>query len=312
MSRFKEHPLYRKHDIDSAMDALWGFYKSRFVPLFLISLVLSAITQYATLFLDIKGLQEMAADPASISDPTQILDKLKSMIIPLMGLMLVSLLFSTILHYYILYKPLDEGCNIFNCALRSLRYFLPYLVIMILLAFVGAFVLMLGFLVLFIGILFSALYIGMVSFFILPVLIAENADIGSAITRTLALSHKGFWANMGWTAVFIILLLIISLVLSGLVMIPFAGSFFKVLSNPQEAVKVMDMTTNPWFLFFSSVINALTLPLYPIFSFILYFNRVAREEDHATLNRQDDAPQRVRVEDLYAKPRTEEDNSKTE
>ena len=139
----------------------------------------------------------------------------------------------------------------------------------------------------------------MISFFILPVLMAEETDIGTAITRTLKLSHRNFWANLGWTTVFIILFIIVSVVLSGIVLIPFAGSFIKTFANPQDTSNIVNLTKNPVFLLLSSAVNALTLPLYPIFGYILYFNGKAREENPGISVGGDDE-KRVRVEDLYA------------
>jgi hypothetical protein len=299
MDNIKEHPLYRKHNIDSAMNSLWEFYKTRFVALFLISLVMSGIMQYATMLIDLKDIQ-------ATTDPLEALEKLKALIVPLLIFTVVSLFFSTILHYYILHKPLDSSHNIFLCILKSMRYFLPYMIIIIIVAFAGSIAMMLGLLALIVGIFFAALYVGMISLFILPVMMAEETDIGTTIARTIKLSHKGFWTNIGWTTVFIILYIILSVVLSGVVLIPFTGSFIKTFANPQDTSGIINLTTNPVFLLLSSVVNALTLPLIPIFGYILYFNGKAREDElnvpftgHSTENR-------VKVEDLYAKPRIED------
>jgi hypothetical protein len=122
------------------------------------------------------------------------------------------------------------------------------------------------------------------------------------------MSHRNFWTNLGWTAVFLILFIIISIVLSGIVLVPFAGSFIKTFVNPQDTSKIVNLTTNPIFLFLSSAVNALTLPLIPIFGYIIYFNGKAREEEVLLPSSGDDIGPRVRVEDLYAKPRIEENH----
>lgn len=298
MDQIKEHPLYRKHNIDSAMNALWAFYKTRFVALFLISFVMSLVLQYAIMMIDFKELQ-------TITDPAVMLEKLKDYIIPFMILMVISLFFSNILHYYILHKPLDESRNIFVSTYKSLKYFIPYLIIIIMLTIVAAFAIALGLIVLIIGAVFSIAYIAMISFFILPVMMSEDINIGNSILRVAKLAHSNFWTNMGWTAVFLILLLIISIVLSGIVLIPFAGTFIKTFANPEDTSKIMNLTTDPIFLLLSSAVNALTLPLYPIFGFILYFNGKACEEAIILPSPGDDTGYRVRVEDLYAKPREE-------
>lgn len=295
MDQIKNHPLYRKHNIDSAMSSLWEFYKTRFTALFLISLVMSLISQYGSTFINLSEMQ-------NITDPAEMFSKLKDYLLPMAILMVVSLFFTTIMHYYILHKPIDREQNIFTCIIRSLRYFLPYLVIIIILLFVASIAIVLGLMVLIVGVFFSLTYIAMISLFILPVMMAEDAGIDMTISRTVRLSHSVFWPNMGWTAVFIILYLIISMVLSGIVMIPFAGSFIKTFANPEDASTIMNLPSNPLFLIISAAVNALTLPLFPIFAFIIYFNARAKEEGLNNLSGNDQNENRVRVEDLYAKP----------
>jgi hypothetical protein len=299
MDQVKNHPLYRKHNIDSAMNTLWEFYRRRFVALYLISLVMSGVTQFFSQMINVQELQ-------TITDPMVMLEKLKGYIVPMIILMVVSMFLSTIFHYYILHKPLDESRNIFKCIIRSLKYFFPYLVIFIILAFAGSVALLLGLMVLIVGVFFSIVYVAMIALFIMPVMMVEEGSIDQTIVRTVKLSHKNFWANMGWTAVFLILYIIISMILSGVVLLPFAGNFLKTFANPEDTSGIMNLPSNPLFLILSAAVNALTLPLFPIFAYILYFNGKAREEDIYIPASESNSDNRVRVEDLYAKPRNEE------
>lgn len=305
MLQITNHPLYKKHNIDSAMSSLWEFYKSRFVALFLISFVMSLIMQYGSSFINLKELQNIA-DPKNPPDLQMILDKLKVYFVPMLILSLVSLLFSNILHYYILVGPIDENKNFFISVIESLKYFIPYLIILIILAFFGSFAIAMGLLVFIVGVIFSVIYLMMISFFILPVFMVEGINIGRTIVRTVTLSHRNFWNNIGWSAVLLIFLIIISVILSSIIMIPFTGSFLKTILNPGDAGKIVDIASNPVFIILSSVANAVTLPLIPIFGFILYFNARAGEEvvQHPVYG---DNNYKVRVEDLYAKPLKDED-----
>jgi hypothetical protein len=307
MDQFTNHPLYGRHNIDSAMNSLWEFYKSRFITLFLISLGMSLVVQFASSFIDLKDLQ-------STTDPAEMLSKVKDMIVPILGVSLLNLFFTTILQYYILYNPLDKSNNILVSFGKSMKYFLPFLIIMVLLAFFGAVAMFLGLFVLIVGAFFALLYVITIYLIILPVLMSEGPSIGNAITRTLTLVHRNFWSNIGWVAVFFIILIVVSLVLSGIVLLPFAGSFFRTLFNPEEASKMMDMATSPLFIAVSSLAGAVTMPLMPIFALILYFNGISGEKksesesesesgfknDVSNSTNPDDG--RVRVEDLYAKP----------
>jgi hypothetical protein len=295
MDQFSNHPLYRRHNIDSAMSSLWAFYKKKFLSLFIISLLMSLVLQYVSTFINMKEL-------SSITDPMIALEKLKSLIVPILAISFISLLFNTIFQYYILYNPVDNENTIFNSIVRSLKYFVPYLVIMVLLAFVGTIAIALGIFVLIIGAFFAMLYVVTLYLFILPVMMVEGMNIGSTISRTIKLTHKNFWSNIGWVSVFIIIMLVISVILSGIILLPFTGSFIKTIVNPDDTAKLADVTTRPLFIILSATMNALTLPLMPIFACILYFNGKAAEEQNQAIVVLSPEENRVKVEDLYAKP----------
>ena len=302
MNQISKHPLYRKYDLDSAMRSLWSFYKSRFIALFIISLAMSLITQYISTRINISQFQ-------NITDPEEILALVRSMSLPLIGLAAISLWFSTIYHYYVLFKPLDDSCNIFVCIWKSLRFIFPYFIIIILFAFAGSFVLVAGLLALIIGVFFAALYLGMISLFILPVMITEGTDIGRVIVRTIKLSHRNFWSNLGWSAVFFLLYIVIALFLSGLIMAIFSGNFLSILSHPEEANNLSDIFNTPLYIILSAAVNALLLPLIPIFGFILYFNGRAMEESFDRTPDNEELDNKLKIEDLYALPREEEKKS---
>jgi hypothetical protein len=299
MNQFSSHPLYKRHNIDSALSSLWDFYKRKFIALFAISIVISAAVQYVSSQVNVTEL-------SAITDPLLMLEKIKSYMVPLLIVSLISLLATTILQYYIIFNPLDSSNTVINSVFRSLKYFIPYLIIMILLAFAGTIAVILGIFVLVVGAFFAMLYVATIYLFILPVMMVEEANIGTTISRVLSLTHKNFWSNIGWVAVFIIIMLVISVIFSSVILIPFTGSFIKNIISPEDSSKIADMTTNPLFIALSAVVSALTLPLMPIFAAILYFNGRAREEEipQVTITQPDDT--KVRVEDLYAKPYSED------
>jgi hypothetical protein len=295
MNEFSSHPLYRIHNIDSAMNSLWEFYKKHFLQLFLISFVMSMVTQYASTFIDLKDIQ-------SETDPFAILDKMKLFLIPMIVISLVNLLFTSMLQHYVIYSPVDSNNSIVTSVFKSFRYYIPYLITIIILSFAGAIAIVLGLFVLVVGAVFAVIYVMTLYLFILPVMMVEGPDIGNTITRVFSLTHRNFWANFGWVATFIIILIVISLILSGIVLLPFAGSFFKTIFKPVEATAATDMMNNPVFFILTSLVNALTMPLMPIFACILYFNGKAGEDQAKVSVQSNGDTGSVRVEDLYAKP----------
>lgn len=306
MDQISNHPLYRVHTIDTAMSSLWDFYRKRFLPLFGISFVMGLILQYLSTLVNITELQ-------SLTDINEIMSKLMDYIWPMLLVSVCGLLFTTMLHYYVIYNPLDKENTIFRSLLKSLRYFIPYLIIIILFAIAGSFALFLGLLLLVLGILFAAIYIMTIYLFILPAMMVEGPNIANTISRSVILAHRNFWSNIGWTAVFVIILLVITTVLSGFILLPFTGTFLKAFTSPEEATALIEITTKPLYIILSAILNAITFPLLPIFACILYFNGRAREEKQAELQTSSDYNNgKVRVEDLYSKPYSDENEVKSE
>jgi hypothetical protein len=256
---------------------------------------MSLAMQYASTLVNMKEL-------SAITDPMILLEKIKGFLLPILLISLINLLFTTILQYYILYNPVSGDNTVFVSIIKSLKFFIPYLILMVLLAFAGTIAIILGIFVLIIGAFFAMLYVVTVYLFILPVMMVEDTNIGSTITRTIKLVHKNFWSNIGWVSVFIIFMLVISVIFSGIILLPFTGNFIKTIVNPDDASKLADVTTNPLFIILSAIVSALTLPLMPIFAAILYFNGKAGEEQLQLVPPVDPEDNRVRVEDLYAKP----------
>lgn len=300
----KNHPLYRVHNMDTAISSLWSFYRERFILLFIISLMMSLIVQYVSTLINISELQ-------SITDPEEMLAKISDYLLPMLFVVLLNLFFITILQYYVIFSPVDSTVTVLNSITRSLKYFIPYLIIMVLLAFIGSFLLILGLIMLVVGVFFALVYLLTIYFFILPLLMVEGPSIYNTITRTIKLAHCHFWQNIGWTAVFLIILIVVSVILSGIVLLPFTGSFVKTFTNPENSEAVIALTKNPLFIFLSAMANALTYPLVPIFSAILYFNSKANEESSVELNWGESDGRKVRVEDLYAPPVKDESDDKT-
>jgi hypothetical protein len=304
MEPISSHPIYKAHTIDSAMNSLWEFYTKNFITLFLISFAMGLLLQYLSSLvrIDIGDYKTFNIDEMML--------KLREYLWPMLTVSVISLLFTTILHCYVIFNPLDKEFNIFRCILKSIRYFIPYLLIMIMLAFAGSFALVLGLFVVVIGALFAGIYIMTLYLFILPIMIVEGPNIANTISRTIKLAHRDFWSNIGWTAVFIIIILVITMILSGLILLPFTGSFFSAVKNPEEATALMDMTSKPLYIILSALLNGLTLPLLPIFACILYFNGRAREDQQfVNESKKDEYNGKVRVEDLYAKPLPEDDEN---
>jgi hypothetical protein len=230
-----------------------------------------------------------------------LLEKYKTFIVPYLEIIGISLIFNLFIQYYIMYNPLEGNPSILECALKSLKYLPAYLIICVLFVVMASVAVVFGVLLFVVGVFFAILWVGTIFMFILPVLMAEGTNIGHVISRTFKLTHSNFWSNIGWVALSFVMLLVISFILGGLTMIPFSGHFLKMFTHPEEASTALDFMNNPYYIVLSALASALTAPLVPILSAILYFNGKARE-DEKSITVIKSEPERVRVEDLYAKP----------
>jgi hypothetical protein len=273
MEQFSNHPLYRRHDIESAMSSLWKFYKKKFVVLIIYSFLVSLLIQYLSLAFNFNELQ-------TITDPVEMMEKFRGFMWPVIGILLINLFFTTVLHYYVIFNPVDSNVTIFNSFHKSLKFIIPYIILMILFVFFASAAAIIGLVALIVGVFFTMLYVFTLGLFLLPLLIVEGPNIGNAISRSFRLTHRNFWSNMGWVAVFILIILVLSVILSSIVMLPFTGKFLEILKNPEDTVNALDFMSNPIYLILMSLVKALFFPLMPIFASILYFNGKAGEEEN--------------------------------
>ncbi len=271
MNQFSSHPLYRKHDLDSAMSSLWKFYRKKFFVLVFTSFVISIGIHFLTQMFDFY-------DILKITDPEEMMGKLREMIWPMVAISLVSLLCTTILYYYVIFNPVDSNVTIIVSLYKSLRYYILLLIIMVLFSVFASVAMIFGLMLLVIGVVFSMIYIMTLFLFFTPVLMVEGPDIANAISRTFRLAHRRFWANIGWVAVLLVIMLITSFILNAIITIPFTGGIMKNLTNPEELMSTMDYMRNPVYITLSALASALFYPLIPILGTILYFNGRAREE----------------------------------
>jgi hypothetical protein len=88
----------------------------------------------------------------------------------------------------------------------------------------------------------------------------------------------------------------------------------KVFSDPENANALLDLSANPVYILLSAVVNALVFPLLPIFACIIYFNGCAREDQAVAADNypEKDEDEKVKVEDLYAKPLPENNTDEPE
>jgi len=167
MDQFRNHPLYGRHDIESVMSSLWKFYKKKFVVLIIFSFLVSLLIQYLSLTFNFNELQ-------TITDPVEMMEKFQGLMWPMIVILLVNLFFTTVLQYYVIFNPLDSNTTIFNSFYKSLKYIIPYIILMILFVFFASAAAIIGLAALIVGVFFTMLYVFTLGLFLLPLLMIEG------------------------------------------------------------------------------------------------------------------------------------------
>ncbi len=296
MYNYQNHPLTGATDLDSAMTMLWSFYKKYFIGLYLISVVLSVLSSLITAGIDINAFQ-------STTDPAEMLALLKGMAGPYLMIVLVSLLTGVFLHTWVLEKPKGDPSFVSSLFKMSLTALVPYLAAMFIFSVIAVVLTSVGMMLLILPGLFALFYICTVMMFAMPVTLTETRNPFTVISRSFSLAHRNLWPNMGWVAVIILILVIISLVIGALTTLPFTGSLISSLTNPEEASSMLDLAKNPVYIGITALTSSLVTPVLPILAFILYF-RNSNDEEPVTIDSEADSS--VKVEDLY--PKMPEDN----
>ena len=292
MDNYTNHPLAGRSDIDSAFSGTWEFYKSRFVPLYSISFIMALIVSIVSSRIDISGMQ-------NTTDITVMLGSLRSAFGVYMIVMLISLFFNTLLYYFVINENREEEFNFIEASVKVIsRYYLPLLIVFIVLAVFALVAMMLGALVFIVGLFFAIPYVMIFFAIVTPIMMIEDIGIGDTLSRVFTLAHKRFWSNMGWISVFIVLVFFFSFIVNALIMLPFTGSLFRSLTDPAAATEAMEIAKKPAFILLTSLTSAITTPFLPIIGVVLYFNNRSAEGSGPVRRTDSEEDNQVTVDDL--------------
>jgi hypothetical protein len=238
MENYQNHPLAGASDLDSAMTKLWAFYRKYFIGLYIISVIMAVLTGLVTSGIDLAAIQ-------STTDPQEMIEIMKGMIGPYSLMIAVSLVFSVLIHTWVLEIPLRHENNVIRVLKSGLAALVPYLIVMILLMIAGSMMTAVGLVLLVLPGLFAIFYIGTVILFAMPVTLMETHNPATVISRVFTLTHTHFWQNLGWFAVAVMIVIVASAVVGVLVMLPFTGGMIKSITDPEASGAILEMAKNP-------------------------------------------------------------------
>ena len=268
-----EHPLFQERDLEGLFRKTWEIYRKHFGWLFLYSFLGILMLQS---FLFTSRLRELITFDY-LTNPEKMVEQMGSVFLLLVVFFIGYSILYLFLHYYILYQEWKTENNHFFLIKESIKKFaLPYMATMFLAFMILIAGMMLGVMLLVIGMFAAMVYFATVFTPISTLLIVEEASPIEAISGSFKLVHKDLWKTLGYVVVFYILYLVIGVILSSITMAPFAGNFFEFLipGTPGEITETSNSLLSdisPAYILISSAISAITTPLVPVFSILIYF-----------------------------------------
>lgn len=273
----------KRSDVETILVTTFQTYKKLFLPLFLYSFVGLLLIQ-SLLF--VTGFSEFFQNlnPREMEDPAMISNFMRQMIwVVLISLVAYSLLNVTLLNYVERYGRNQSLLVTTVLGEAARKYFLHFLFFILLATVMIVLGTMIGIIAIIVGAFVAALYLGTV---LIPgggIIVAEQTNAFETIGRAFQLTHKNFWVAVGSVVLYLLIMLLISLVLSAIIMIPFVIIFFQSVGAGDMSFAEMFQPANynigAGMILLNAVTGAITYPITAIFSVVLYHALAYHEQE---------------------------------
>lgn len=273
----------KRSDVETILVTTFQTYKKLFLPLFLYSFVGLLLIQ-SLLF--VTGFSEFFQNlnPREMEDPAMISNFMRQMIwVVLISLVAYSLLNVTLLNYVERYGRNQSLLVTTVLGEAARKYFLHFLFFILLATVMIVLGTMIGIIAIIVGAFVAALYLGTV---LIPgggIIVAEHTNAFETIGRAFQLTHKNFWVAVGSVVLYLLIMLLISLVLSAIIMIPFVIIFFQSVGAGDMSFTEMFQPANynigAGMILLNAVTGAITYPITAIFSVVLYHALAYHEQE---------------------------------
>lgn len=284
MIDIKQHSLYKSMEVDSVLSNIFNIYLKKFLVMFIYSFVAVFIVQMVLYHLGFWELYKV-----TLSDPNEILNVYPELmrkigVVSVSSVIMYGVL-NAFLMNYLIKSDLDPEIHAWDIFIESVRkysvHMIFFLILSTLILVAGAF---LGIIVLIIGSFLAMIYLGTVLIAGGPIIVAEEKNAIEAIGRTFTLTHKDFWSTLGAVVLFVMVMILISIVMTAIIAIPFVIIF---IDNWSESGSIRDLFSTQlydigiWSVVLNSLVSAVTYPLYAILSVVLYIKLKFKEDEKA-------------------------------
>ncbi|MFC2087049.1 hypothetical protein ACFLSA_02670 [Bacteroidota bacterium] len=268
----EKHPLYKKMDPDTVLSETFQIYFSNFRFIFLLSLIFSLLMQLPVYLIDLSSINQ-TINSENWLEALEIVRQLGfiGIFAFLIFVLYVILISEYILSYY------EDKSKMANRLIEALRIsYLPAILLIIISGIIFSIGMIIGVFIFIIGILIAMFYLFTAISPIIPILLNESKNPFTVLGKSFNLIHTNFWNSLGTASLMLIVYIIISLILVAVSLIPMGIETFIAIiqgNNLKEYLQSPEFftfSTGPVQLVISSLINALLLPLLPIFGVIFY------------------------------------------
>lgn len=269
-------------EIEAIFSHVFTIYKNKFIPLFLSGFIAFFLIQFLIYNLGITQIY-------TITDPEEMIKELSGF----MGVMWIVVAATVIIYgllnaFFVNLILKNEGEHQLTSGKLFMESFQKYSIHMIFFLLLSGIIVTLGtvagIFIFIIGFLIAFAYLGTVLFPGAAIVVAEEKNALEAIRRAFVLVHKDFWPTLGAMVLFVIMMILISIVVSALMSVPFVIIFFDNWSetgNIFESFKMQNYDVGMWTVLLNSLVSALTYPFYAIFSVVLYFKLKYKEDQES-------------------------------
>lgn len=277
------HSFYQRSDVEGIITRTFTTYKKLFLPLFLYSFIGLLLIQG---FLYFTGFSEYFQNlaPEQVQNPAFMAGVFKKVLWVVLISFVAYALLNVLLLTYIERYGRNQSLSVQTVVSEGMKnYFLHFLFFLFLATIIITVGSMIGIFALIIGAFVVALYLGTVFLSGGGILVAEKTNAFETIGRAFQLTHKNFWVALGAVVLLMLIMILISLILSAIMMIPFAIIFFQsVTSGDMSFTEIFQPSSyglGAGMILINSLTGAITYPLTAIFSMVLYYALSFHEQE---------------------------------
>ncbi|MCG8410644.1 MAG: hypothetical protein MI739_05085 [Bacteroidales bacterium] len=278
MIDIKKHSLYKTMEFDDILSNVYNVYRKNFWKLFLFCFLGVFLFQFLSYQLGFSQFQ-------GVSDPNEMYDILMSLrgkigILIVLNFSIYGLLNVFIVNFLIK-KEFDSKLHFGNLLIDTVKkYWIHAVFFMFLSGLMVVLGMIFGVIAFIVGMFLALIYLLVVVTPGITIIVAEAKNAIEAIGRCFILVHKDFWKSVGVCVVCFLVVILLSLILTGITSASYVFSLLSETNNSESLMEAMQQAGGVGWgtIIINSIFSIIIYPIFPILSFVMYFNLRHKED----------------------------------